>query len=57
MTEPLSTLSDEDYRSLVRAFERLEHPSFAVKLTNVVGTPIEMALPASDMMFAVSRMK
>ena len=44
MTEPLSTLSDEDYRSLVRAFESLEHPSFAVKLTNVVGTPIEMAL-------------
>ena len=37
-------LSEADESILSRAFDRLEHPSFAVRLTNVVGTPIEMAL-------------
>lgn len=42
---PLPTfLSKEDELSLIRAYERLEYPSFAARLSNVVGTPIEMAM-------------
>ena len=37
-------LTEADRQTLLRAFDYLEHTSFAVKLTNVVGTPIEMAL-------------
>jgi hypothetical protein len=37
-------LAPEDYRSLQRAFEHLEYPSFAARLSSVVGTPIEMAV-------------
>jgi hypothetical protein len=39
-----SELSEADRQTLLKAFDYLEHTSFAVKLTNVVGTPIEMAL-------------
>jgi hypothetical protein len=38
------SLSKEDELSLIRAYEHLEYPSFAARLSNVVGTPIEMAL-------------
>lgn len=37
-------LSYEDYASLKQAHEQLETPSFAVRLSNVIGTPIEMGL-------------
>lgn len=37
-------LSPEDVLSLKQAHERLEHPSFAIRLSNVIGTPIEIAL-------------
>jgi hypothetical protein len=37
-------LSYEDYASLKQAHARLETPSFAVRLSNVIGTPIEMGL-------------
>jgi hypothetical protein len=37
-------LPPEDVLSLKRAHEHLEHPSFAIRLSNVIGTPIEMAL-------------
>jgi len=36
------TLADE--ASLIRAYERLEYPSFAARLSSVVGTPIEMGM-------------
>ena len=36
-------LSPEDVLSLNRAYEHLEHPSFAIRLSNMVGTPIELA--------------
>lgn len=38
------TLSHEDSLSLVRAYEHLENPSFAIRLSNLIGTPIEMGL-------------
>ncbi len=44
MIETASPLSAEDTRILIKAFDRLEHASFAVKLTNVVGMPVEMTL-------------
>lgn len=37
-------LSEKDRRVLRRAHEQLEHPSLAVRLTSVVGTPIEIGL-------------
>jgi hypothetical protein len=37
-------LSYEDYVSLKQAHAHLETPSFAVRLSNVIGTPIEMGL-------------
>lgn len=37
-------LSYKDYASLKQAHARLETPSFAVRLSNVIGTPIEMGL-------------
>ena len=38
------TLSREDALSLAQAFEHLENPSFAARLSHIVGTPIEMGL-------------
>lgn len=43
-------MTEADRKCLEGAYEHLEHPSFAARLTNVVGTPIEMGLkllPAS----------
>ncbi len=37
-------LSRTDEVSLIQAYQHLEHPSFAARLSNVVGTPMEMAL-------------
>jgi hypothetical protein len=37
-------MTAEDLASLREAAEHLEHPSLAARLSNVVGTPIEMAL-------------
>jgi len=37
-------LSKADESSLVRAYERLEYPSFAGRLSGVVGTPVEGAM-------------
>ncbi len=38
------TLRLEDQEALERAFTLLEHPSFAAKVTNLIGTPMEKAL-------------
>ncbi len=38
------TLSVEDQEALERAYSLLEHPSFAAKVTNIIGTPVEKAL-------------
>jgi hypothetical protein len=35
--------SADDLSALKLAYQRLEHPSFAMRLSNVVGTPIEIA--------------
>src|ERR1700688_1098988 len=43
-------MTPEDAAALRRAVQSLEHPSFAARLTNMVGKPIELlghALPAS----------
>lgn len=40
----MPALSDADESTLIRAYDTLERPGFAVKISNVVGTPIEMAL-------------
>lgn len=37
-------LSVQDFRELQWAHQRLEHPSFAARLTHVVGTPIEVGI-------------
>lgn len=37
-------LASEDRRALRRAFDHLEYPSFAARLSSIVGTPIEMAV-------------
>lgn len=37
-------LALEDHLSLKRAYEHLEYPSFAARLSSVVGTPIEMVV-------------
>lgn len=39
-----TSLSKTDELSLISAYEHLEYPSFAARLSNVVGTPIEMAM-------------
>lgn len=44
MKNPPMLLSREDALILERAYEHLEHPSFAVRLSNIIGTPIEMGL-------------
>ena len=38
------SLTKADETNLIRAYERLEYPSFAARLSSVVGTPIEMAM-------------
>ena len=38
------TFADEDLQALRQAFMTLEHPSLAARISNVVGTPIEIAL-------------
>lgn len=38
------SLSRSDEISLIQAYHHLEYPSFAARLSNVVGTPIEMAM-------------
>jgi hypothetical protein len=40
----LETLAPDDRRALEWAHEHLEHPSLAVRLSSIVGTPIETAL-------------
>lgn len=42
--EPAAILEPEHWEELKTAHEHLEHPSLAVRLSNVVGTPIEIAL-------------
>lgn len=37
-------LSEPDLASLIRAYHHLESPSFAARLSAVVGTPVEMAM-------------
>jgi hypothetical protein len=44
MSQSRLTFSKADESSLIRAYERLEYPSFAGRLSSVVGTPIEMAM-------------
>jgi hypothetical protein len=44
MNDMLATLSPEDRALLMHARARLEHPSFAARLSSVVGTPIETGL-------------
>lgn len=44
MSHLSQSLTKADETSLIRAYERLEYPSFAARLSNVVGTPIEMAM-------------
>ena len=44
------TMTEADLAALQRAVQLLEHPSFAARLTNMLGKPIELigyALPAS----------
>lgn len=36
-------ITAEDNLTLIHAFERLEHPSYAIRLCNVIGTPLSMA--------------
>ncbi|MDD5033145.1 MAG: EcsC family protein [Methylococcaceae bacterium] len=38
------SLTKADQSRLIRAYEHLEYPSFAARLSSVVGTPIEMAM-------------
>jgi hypothetical protein len=40
---PAVLLSDEERKQLKEAYCKLEHPSLAARLSNVVGTPIEIA--------------
>jgi hypothetical protein len=39
-------MTPEDLAPLKRAVQALEHPSFAARLANMVGKPIELAAPA-----------
>ena len=38
------SLSNVDESSLIQAYQRLEYPSFAARLSSAVGTPIEMGM-------------
>ena len=44
MTLQDKLLTDEDLASLRWAHRHLEHPSFAARLSNLIGTPIEQGL-------------
>lgn len=44
MSAPLELISTADRSILMEAFERLDHPSFAIRLCNVMGTPVTLAL-------------
>jgi hypothetical protein len=44
MTVVYKGFSDEDLASLRWAHQHLEHPSFAARLSNLIGTPIEQGL-------------
>ncbi|MGB5541256.1 MAG: EcsC family protein [Gammaproteobacteria bacterium] len=44
ITRPLHSVSPEDREIIRCACAHLEHPSLAARLTNVVGTPMEIAL-------------
>jgi hypothetical protein len=44
ITRPLPNISPEDREIIRLACAHLEHPSLAARLTNVVGTPMEIAL-------------
>lgn len=39
-----SSLTPEEMEQLYRAYQHLEHPSIAARLSNVIGTPIEQTL-------------
>ncbi len=41
MSTPAISLSPEDQQALRTAYQNLEHPSFAARLTSVLGAPIE----------------
>ncbi|MGD2118130.1 MAG: EcsC family protein [Chromatiales bacterium] len=43
-THELLAISEADMQLLEQAYWRLEHPSLAARLSNVVGTPIEVAM-------------
>ena len=44
MTYMPIALSKADHADLVKSFHHLEHPSFAARLSSVIGTPIELTL-------------
>lgn len=44
MTHMPNALSKADHADLVKSFHHLEHPSFAARLSSVIGTPIELTL-------------
>lgn len=44
MSKMPRALSDQDLASLLRAYQHLEYPSFAARLSNVIGAPIELAM-------------
>ncbi len=39
-----TTLSDRAMKELRRSYERLEHPSFAARLSKILAEPIEEAI-------------
>lgn len=44
MNSPKASLTDQEFADLTWAYGCLEHPSFAARLSNVVGVPIEQGL-------------
>ena len=40
----MTSLNPTDYQDLTRAVDLLENPSFAAKMTNLIGTPVEKAI-------------
>jgi len=44
MSKMPTPLSDGDRASLLRAYQHLEYPSFAARLSSVIGAPIELTL-------------
>lgn len=40
----MTNLSPTDYQDLTRAVDLLENPSFAAKVTNLIGAPVEKAI-------------